>query len=70
MVVLRKTKLTLSSDPGNIPGDEEQSDGGKDEVTPLVGRSNESANKTCNNHDLIHEDGVQNGRPWETSSQE
>ena len=60
----------LACDPCNIPGDEEECNRRKDEITPFVGRRNESTDKTSNNHDFVHENGVQYGRPWEPSSQE
>lgn len=60
----------LFPDPDDVISDEEQSDSCKDEVTPLVGRSNKGANETRNDHDLVHQDRVEDGRPRETSSQE
>ncbi len=60
----------LDTDVDNIVGNEEKGEHGKDVVTPLVRRGNEGTDKSSHDHDLIHQDGVENGRPWETSSQE
>jgi hypothetical protein len=59
----------LASDNNNVVCNTEESDGSKDEVTPLVGRGNEGANKASHNHNLIEENGVENSWPWQASSE-
>ena len=40
------------------------------QVLYLITGSNQGANKTGDDHDLIDQDGIENGGPWQTSSQE
>ena len=60
----------LASSPGDSPCDEEEGSTSEGEVSPLVRRGNQRTDQTGDDHDFINEDGVENGRPWETSSQE
>ena len=38
--------------------------------TPLIRSLDESTNESSGNHDLVHEDGVENGRRWQAAGQE
>ncbi len=55
---------------GDVEGNKEESNCSEDEVTPLVGRSNESTDKTSDDHHFVKDEGVNNGRPWHASCQE
>jgi len=60
----------LATDDDDVVGDEEESSTAEDEVTPLVARDDEGTNETGDDHDFVHEDGVEDGGPWETSSEQ
>jgi len=47
-----------------------ESNAAEGEVTPFVGRPDESTNKTSDNHDLIDQDSPHDGRPWHASGEE
>ena len=59
----------LASRPGHGPCDEEERNTSEREVSPLVRRGDQSTDQTSDDHDFINEDGVEDGRPRETSSQ-
>ncbi len=55
---------------GDIEGNEEESNRSEDEVAPLVGRSNKSANEASNNHDFVEDESVYDSGPWHAGGQE
>lgn len=73
-------------DPADVVDDEHQSNATEGEIRPLwqvsyvlgdmclvtylVIGNNESSNQTGDDHDPVHENGVENRRPWETGGQE
>jgi len=59
----------LATDDDNVVGDEEQGGSSEYPISPLVARRDESAHKTCDDHNLVDQDGVQNGWQGKTSSQ-
>jgi len=63
-------RSVAASLPDENPEDVEESSAAKDEVSPLVGRLDESTNKTGDDHDLVDEDDPENGWPRHTSGQE
>jgi hypothetical protein len=65
-----ENKGVLAGDPDDIPCNTEKSEHTESEISPLVGRGNEGADKADNNHNLIEEQSEQNRGPWQTSSQE
>ena len=52
------------------PGDEEEGNAAEGVVSPLVGALDESANEASDDHDLIDQDGVEDGWSWQTAGQE
>lgn len=58
-----------AGNPDDVPANSEESNHGEDEVSPLVGRSDESTNETGDNHDLIEENGVEDSWPWKTGGE-
>lgn len=50
--------------------DVEEGDTAENEVWPLVAGGDESTNETSDDHDLVNEDGVENGGPWHAGGQE
>jgi len=59
----------LAANEDDVPGDEEESRTAEYEVAPLVAGDDEGADETGDDHDFVHEDGVEDGGPWETSSE-
>lgn len=50
--------------------DKEEGEHAKDPVTPLVRSLGESTNETSHNHDLIGQNGNENGGPWDAGGEE
>ena len=59
----------LACDESKDIDDVEESKHAEGEETPLVTGRDEGADETGDDHDLIHEDGDEDGRPWEASRQ-
>lgn len=68
--VLAQGVGVLAGLEGEDPDDEQKSDAAEGEVSPLVARTDESANETRDDHDLVNEDNVQDGRPRHASGEE
>lgn len=54
----------------NGPSDEQESEAAEDKVSPFVRRLDERTDETSDDHYLVEEDGVNDGRCWETAGQE
>ena len=59
----------LASFPDKLVNDVEQCSAAESEVAPLVAGPDESASKTSNDHDLVDQDGEENGRPGHASGE-
>lgn len=65
--VLAHSVGVLASLPGEHVNDEEECNAAEGEVTPLVDSTDQGANKTSHDHDLIDEDHIHDGGPRHTS---
>lgn len=63
------TSVSSAFDANSV-GNEEESDTAEDKVSPLVAALDEGSDETGNNHDLVDENGVDNGWSWETAGEE
>lgn len=52
------------------PGNEEEGRSSKDEKSPFVAGSDQGTNQAGNNHYLIEENSIENGRGWQTTGEE
>jgi len=58
-----------AADEDDVVGNEEESGTAEGEVSPLVAGGDEGTNETGDDHDFVQEDSVEDGGPWETSSE-
>jgi hypothetical protein len=56
--------------PRELVDDVGERNAAEDEETPLVAALHKGTNKTSDDHDLINDNGEQNGRPWHSRGKE
>lgn len=59
----------LASFPDKLVNDVEECSAAEGEVAPLVAGPDKSASKTSDDHDLVDQDGEEDGRPWHASGE-
>lgn len=60
----------LAGDPDDVPDDKEEGNHAERPVPPLVAGDDQSTNETSDDHDLVNNNGPEDGRPGQTGGQE
>jgi len=68
--VAAESRSVATGLPDELVDDVEESEAGKDEVSPLVRRLDECTNKTSDDHDLVDKNHEEDGWPWHAGGEE